>query len=78
MSYTFLTGIVSANDDEIIFPPVTLPPCFTGVIATIVIKTTLVQHDTLGHRVSEYMLMKVSKYGSDGCVCGTNMEYEAF
>ena len=69
MSYTFLTGIVSATDSEIIFPPVTLPPCFTGVIATIVIKTTLV-HDTKG------MLMKVSKYGGDGCVCGTNMEYE--
>ncbi len=69
MSYTFLTGIVSATDDEIVFPPVTLPPCFTGVIATIVIKTTLV-HDT------KDMLMKVSKYGSDGCICGTNMEYE--
>ena len=69
MSYTFLTGIVSATDSEIIFPPVTHPPCFTGVIATIVIKTTLV-HDT------KDMLMKVSKYGGDGCVCGTNMEYE--
>ena len=76
MSYTFLTGIVSATDSpsqresgEIIFPPVTIPPCFTGVIATIVIKTTLV-HDT------KDMLMKVSKYGSDECICGTNMEYE--
>ena len=69
MSYTFLTGIVSATDGEVIFPPVTLPPCFTGVIATIVINTTLV-HDT------KDMLMKVSKYGSDGCICGTNMEYE--
>ena len=69
MSYTFLTGIVSATDSEIIFPPVTLPPCFTGVIATIVINTTLV-HDT------KNMLMKVSKYGGDGCICGTNMEYE--
>ena len=69
MSYTFLTGIVSATDGEIIFPPVTLPPCFTGVIATIVINTTLV-HDT------KNMLMKVSKYGIDGCICGTNMEYE--
>ena len=69
MSYTFLTGIVSATDGEIIFPPVTLPPCFTGVIATIIINTTLV-HDT------KNMLMKVSKYGSDECICGTNMEYE--
>ena len=69
MSYTFLTGIVSATDGEVIFPPVTLPPCFTGVIATTVINTTLV-YDT------KDMLMKVSKYGSDGCICGTNMEYE--
>ena len=69
MSYTFLTGIVSATDGEVIFPPVTLPPCFTGVIATTVINTTLV-HDT------KDMLMKVSKCGSDGCICGTNMEYE--
>ena len=83
MSYTFLTGIVSATDGETIFLPVTLPPCFTGVIATIVVNTTLV-HDTLFsqtqvvrmHKLSEYMLMKVSKYGSDGCICGTNMEYE--
>ena len=73
MSYTCLTGIVSA-DGEIIFPPVTIPPCFTGVIATIIINTTFC--NTLGHRVSEYMLMKVSKYGSDGCICGTNIEYE--
>ena len=69
MSYTFLTGIVSATDGEVIFPPVTLPPCFTGVVATTVINTTLV-YDT------KDMLMKVSKYGSDGCICGTNMEYE--
>lgn len=69
MSYTFLTGIVSATDGETIFPPVTLPPCFTGVIATIVIKTTLV-HDT------KDMLIRVSKYGGNGCVCGNNMEYE--
>ena len=69
MSYTFLTGIVSATDGETIFPPVTLPPCFTGVIATIIINTTLV-NDT------KDMLMKVSKYGNDGCICGTNMEYE--
>ena len=69
MSYTFLTGIVSATDGEAIFPPVTLPPCFTGVIATIVVNTTLI-HDT------KDMLMRVSKYGCDGCICGTNMEYE--
>ena len=69
MSYTFLTGIVSATNGETIFPPVTLPPCFTGVIATIIINTTLV-NDTKG------MLMRVSKYESDGCICGTNMEYE--
>ena len=69
MSYTFLTGIVSATNGETIFPPVTLPPCFTGVIATIIVNTTLIK-DT------KSMLMKVSKYGSDGCICGTNMEYE--
>jgi len=69
MSYTFLTGLVSATNSETIFPPLTLPPCFTGVIATIVIKTTLV-YDT------KNMLIKVSKYGSNECICGTNMEYE--
>ena len=67
MSYTCLTGIVSA-DGEIIFPPVTIPPCFTGVIATIIINTTFCN--------TKDMLMKVSKYGCDGCVCGTNIEYE--
>ena len=67
MSYTCLTGIVSA-DGEIIFPPVTIPPCFTGVIATIIINTTFCN--------TKDMLMKVSKYGSDGCICGTNIEYE--
>ena len=83
MSYTFLTGIASATDGEAMFPPVTLPPCFTGVIANIIVNTTLIK-DTLFsqtqvgriHRMSEYMLMKVSKYGTDGCICGTNMEYE--
>ena len=69
MSYTFLTGIVSAADGEVIFPPLTFPPCFTGVIATIVIRTTLVCN-------TKNMRAQVSKYGSDGCVCGTNIEYE--
>ena len=76
MSYTFLTGIVSAADSpsvresgEVIFPPVTFSPCFTGVIATIVIRTTLVCN-------TKNMRAQVSKYGDDECICGTNMEYE--
>ena len=74
LSYTALTGI----NKSMSFPPMTIPPCFTGVISTITVESTLP-----GHSVSEYnpvimsAKMEVQKYCHDiGCVCGHNIEYE--
>ena len=75
LSYTALTAI----NKSMSFPPMTIPPCFTGVISTIRIESTLDNSTLMSAR------MEVQKYchGSEnnikcssGCVCGHNIEYE--
>ena len=88
LSYTALTGI----NNSMSCPPMTIPPCFTGVISTITVESTLDTSTLMSAK------MEVQKYchGSDNsytlskpafwrecmsecpsrCICGHNIEYE--
>ena len=75
LSYTALTGI----NKNMSCPPMTVPPCFTGVISTITVESTL------NNLVIMSAKMAVHKYCHDSdtecvfpsnCICGHNIEYE--
>ena len=67
LSYTALIGI----NNSMSYPPMTIPPCFTGVISTITIESTLNNSTVMSAKI------EVQKYCHDiGCICGHNVEYE--
>jgi len=75
IDYTVLTCMYDGSEDEQIFPPMTLPPCFTGVVITLEAESTLNINYSIP-KVEIEPLMKVKKYGEIDCICGTNTEYE--
>jgi hypothetical protein len=74
-SYTMLTAVSEPpyKPEQRMHAPMTLPPCFTGVIITIVAESTF------GNSLHFKPLTKVMKYNNpDNCICGTNNEYESY